>query len=72
MEQKRKIVLILALFALAGAAVIIWWGLVRGKAGGEVLVANGTIEATEVEVSSKLPGRIAQLLVKEGDAVQAS
>ena len=35
------------------------------------MVANGTIEATEVELSSKLPGRLAQLLVKEGDQVQA-
>jgi len=71
-EQKRKIVLILVLLALAGAAVVIGWELVRGKGGGEVLVANGTIEATEVEVGSKLPGRIAQLLVREGDAVQAN
>ena len=72
MEQKRKIVLILVLLALAGAAVVIGWELVRGKGGSEVLVANGTIEATEVEVGSKLPGRIAQLFVKEGDTVQAN
>jgi HlyD family secretion protein len=57
---------------VAGAAAFVGWELVRGKGGGEVLVANGTIEATEVEVSSKLPGRIAQLLVREGDAVQAN
>ena len=57
---------------MAGAAAFVGWELVRGKGGGEILVANGTIEATEVEVSSKLPGRIAQLLVKEGDTVQAN
>ena len=62
----------MALLIVAGAGVAVFVGLnlVRGKGGGEVLVANGTIEATEVEVSSKLPGRIAQLLVKEGDLVQ--
>lgn len=60
----------MALVVLAGAALIVGWGLVREKEGGDVLVANGTIEATEVEVGSKLPGRIAQLLVKEGDQVQ--
>ncbi|MDE2180032.1 MAG: efflux RND transporter periplasmic adaptor subunit [candidate division NC10 bacterium] len=70
-EPKRKIALLVAL-ALAGAALIVGWGLVREKGGGEGLVANGTIEATEVEVSSKLPGRLAQLLVKEGDQVQAN
>lgn len=70
-EPKRKIALLVAL-ALAGAALFVGWGLVRGRGGGDVLVANGTIEATEVEVSSKLPGRLAQLLVKEGDQVQAN
>lgn len=72
MEQKRKIGLLVGLIMVAGAAAFVWWELVRGKGGGEVLVANGTIEATEVEVGSKLPGRIAQLLVREGDAVQAN
>jgi multidrug resistance efflux pump len=31
----------------------------------------GTVDANEVEVSAKIPGRIAKLLVKEGDQVQA-
>lgn len=72
MEQKRKIALVVALVVIAGVAVFVGWELVRGKGGGEILAANGTIEATEVEVGSKLPGRIAQLLVREGDAVQAN
>ena len=72
MEQKQKIGLLVGLILVAGAAAFVGWEMVRGKGGGEVLVANGTIEATEVEVSSKLPGRIAQLLVREGDAVQAN
>jgi HlyD family secretion protein len=63
---------LLVALALAGAALIAGWGLVREKEGGGGLVANGTIEATEVEVSSKLLGRLAQLLVKEGDQVQAN
>ena len=70
-EPKRKIALLVALLALVGAALFAGLGLVREKGGGG-LVANGTIEATEVEVSSKLPGRLAQLLVKEGDQVQAN
>ncbi len=71
MEQKRKIALVVALLALAGAAIFVGWGLVRDKGSGNSLVANGTIEATEVEVSSKLPGRLSQLLVNEGDQVRA-
>lgn len=60
----------IALVVLGGAAAFAGWGLVHDKGGGNRLVANGTIEATEVEVSSKLPGRLAQLLVEEGDQVQ--
>ena len=70
--QNRKIGLIIALVVLGGAAAFAGWGLVRDKGGGDTLAANGTIEATEVEVSSKLPGRLVQLLVEEGDQVQAN
>ncbi len=70
-DNKRRVTLLLALLVVvAAAAVFAGWRLVREKGRGEVLEANGTIEATEVEVSSKLPGRIAQLLVKEGDLVK--
>ena len=62
----------IALVVLGGAAVIAGRGLVPERGGGDGLVANGTIEATEVEVSSKLPGRLVQLLVEEGDQVQAN
>ncbi len=73
MEQKRKIGLLLAaLVAVVVVIIIAGWRLVHDRKATEVLEANGTIEATEVEVSSKLPGRIAQLLVKEGDVVQAN
>lgn len=72
-EQKRKIGLLLAaLVVVAVVTIIAGWRLVHDRKATEILEANGTIEATEVEVSSKLPGRIAQLLVKEGDLVQAN
>ncbi|HVP36284.1 MAG TPA: efflux RND transporter periplasmic adaptor subunit [Terriglobales bacterium] len=41
----------------------------NGKKNGREISASGTIEVTEVEVSSKLPGRIEKLLVNEGDSV---
>jgi HlyD family secretion protein len=34
-------------------------------------VGNGRIEATEVDVATKLPGRIDEVLVREGDRVEA-
>ncbi len=72
-DQRRKIGLLLAgLVAVVVVIIIAGWRLAHDRKATEVLEANGTIEATEVEVSSKLPGRIAQLLVKEGDVVQAN
>lgn len=41
----------------------------NGKKNGGEISASGTIEITEVEVSSKLAGRIEKLLVDEGDSV---
>ncbi|HQK95019.1 MAG TPA: HlyD family efflux transporter periplasmic adaptor subunit [Armatimonadota bacterium] len=42
------------------------WG---ARAGAAVTSGSGTIEATEVEVSAKIPGRLAQVLAREGDTV---
>ncbi|WP_017938005.1 HlyD family secretion protein [Zestomonas thermotolerans] len=56
---------------LAGAAALAWQalkpnGLPEGFASG-----NGRIEATEVDVATKMAGRVAELLVDEGDFVEA-
>jgi HlyD family secretion protein len=59
-------VLGLVALAVGGYGVYSAW---QGEQGG-ALVASGTIEATEVAVSPKTPGRIAQLLVRESDRVR--
>lgn len=56
---------------LAAAAALAWQalkpnGLPEGFASG-----NGRIEATEVDVATKMAGRVAELLVDEGDFVEA-
>lgn len=60
---------------LAGAAGLAWWGITRLGARGElpanVIAASGTVEATEMDVSARVPGRIVRLLVDEGDPVKA-
>ena len=57
--------------ALAGGGYYAWLklrppGLPEGFASG-----NGRIEATEIDVDAKIPGRIAEILVDEGDFVSA-
>ena len=65
MDQKKAII-IFAAFALLAAGVFIFFFLQRGD---DRLVASGTIEATEVTVSSKVSGRVVNVMVDEGDRV---
>ena len=60
---------IVALAVLAVVALI-WWlspsnGLPEGIVGG-----NGRIEATEIDIAAKIPGRIDDIAVREGDFVK--
>ena len=70
-SQKKTLTLVAA---AAGVLLVAWWawsafsddgpgeGFVRG---------NGRIEATEIDVATKLPGRVEEILVREGDFVKA-
>ncbi len=60
--------------ALAGVLVggaILGWLLLRPRGPGVGIVSgNGRIEATEIDIATKLPGRLGKLLVREGDFVE--
>lgn len=65
--------LLLAAIAV-GAAALAWWGwqqLADSGPGDGFVSGNGRIEATEIDVATKLPGRIEDILVNEGDFVKA-
>jgi HlyD family secretion protein len=68
MSKRMKSALILVGVVVAVAAL--WWilrpkGLSPGLAAG-----NGRIEATEIDIAAKIPGRIVAVLKREGDFVQ--
>ncbi|MRR38332.1 biotin/lipoyl-binding protein, partial [bacterium] len=67
--MKKKVPLLPTLPTAAAAVV---WLVTRrtGDEGGTVAV-SGTIEVTEVEVSFKVPGRVRERLVDEGEQVKA-
>ena len=72
MASTRKRLLVAAVIVvLAGGAYLAWQkisnrGLPEGIAGG-----NGRIEAVEIDISTKVAGRIKEILVDEGDFVAA-
>jgi len=61
-----------ALLATALVAALLAWQKLRPAADdGSFVKGNGRIEAVEVDVAAKLAGRVAEILVNEGDFVKA-
>ena len=57
--------------ALAGAGYFYWTSHRNNGPGVGLIRGNGRIEATEVDVATKLPGRVQAILVDEGAFVKA-
>ncbi len=70
MQQKKWIGRGILLGLLAFGAVLVWQGLQPKGLGEGFVSGNGRIEATEIDVATKLAGRIAAIHVAEGDFVQ--
>jgi multidrug resistance efflux pump len=68
-RRSRKTILIIALIAVAAGAAAAWKYL-RGQTAPDRMIISGTIEADEIHVGSKVGGRIAAVLVKEGQMVK--
>ena len=58
------------MIAAAGAGIA-WWRLRPVPLPPGFAVGNGRIEATQIDIATKLPGRIKDVLVSEGDFVEA-
>lgn len=70
-QKKSRTYFVVA--ALAAIALLGWlgWNSLHDDGPGRGFASgNGRIEATEVDVATKLAGRIEEILVKEGDFVQ--
>jgi HlyD family secretion protein len=68
----RKRIGLAALAAFVIGLGIVGWILLRPRGPGVGLISgNGRIEATEIDIATKLPGRLGKLLVREGDFVES-
>jgi HlyD family secretion protein len=68
--MKRWVSGVVTALVLGAAAIFVWqrYGATRDE---ELASGNGRIEATEIDVAAKIPGRIKEVLVREGDFVTA-
>jgi HlyD family secretion protein len=66
--RSRKLAAVVVLLAVAVAATVYF---LRQPQDRNTLRVSGTIEATDVEVSFQLPGRVIEVVVSEGQAVAA-
>ena len=69
MEKQRKYLTIAFVIILVAVIIISAAGMIL--LGNKPMILQGEIEATEIRISGKLPGRIDTFLVKEGQNVKA-
>ena len=67
----NKLVSVLVVAALVAAGWYGWQQHVAGETDDAFLRSNGRIEATEIDVATKTPGRVNDILVEEGAFVTA-
>lgn len=70
-RRSHRWLVVAFLLLLAGAGFFLWHAFAPQNDTGAFAVGNGRIEATEVDVSTKLAGRLVAVTVREGDAVSA-
>ena len=71
MTRKRWILAGVGVLALAAVAILGWHEFNRTAYPDWIAESNGRLEAEQVDITSKLPGRIIQVLVDEGQMVDA-
>ncbi len=69
--NNRKILIAVVIVALAALAWYGWRQLQDDGLGDAFISGNGRIEATEVDIATRFAGRVTDILVREGDFVQA-
>ncbi|MDD3759002.1 MAG: HlyD family efflux transporter periplasmic adaptor subunit [Advenella sp.] len=69
--SKKRTIYGVALVVVVAAIAYFLWQQMRPQHDEDFAYSNGRIEATEVDVSAKAAGRIREILVNEGDFVEA-
>src|SRR5262245_33686870 len=68
---KKRLAAAMVVALLAGGGVFAWRQLKPAGLPNGFAVGNGRIEATEIDIATKAAGRIKEVLVNDGDVVEA-
>ncbi len=66
----KKTMIAVAVLAAASVGWYVWSTMADSGPGEGFVSGNGRIEAVEIDVATKLPGRVEEILAKEGDFVK--
>ena len=69
--RSRKWIVLTLLALAAGAGGFAWWKLRPAPLPPGFAMSNGRIEATQIDIATKLAGRVQDVLVNEGDFVES-
>lgn len=71
LRSRIPLVVVALLILVAGGAGWYWWKFYHSALPAGFLSGNGRIEADDIDITPKYPGRVQTLLVDEGDLVKA-
>lgn len=70
-QHKKWLIIVAVILILAGLGVAAWQIFGKDDKNKGLVSGNGRIEAVEIDVAAKTPGRIKDILVREGELVTA-
>jgi HlyD family secretion protein len=69
--MSKKVILVMAALVVVGGGVIAWIVFSKPALPPGFAASNGRLEAKQVDIATKYQGRIAEVLVDEGDTVES-
>jgi len=70
-QQKKWLIIVVVILILAGLVIAAWQIFGKDDKNEGLVSGNGRIEAVEIDVAARTPGRVKDILVREGELVTA-
>lgn len=70
LDSKKKVIISLAGLVLIAGGIIVYKNKILSSGNDSIVSGNGRVEATEVYIATKVPGRLKDIIVSEGELVK--